>query len=687
MFETFVRLLAHTPSDLLRLLSLTKAQILVVTLFCAITQASNQLPELIIGYAQLPPSLFVVRETVCVSFIFSMLLGAYCFENIVMAEAGHPYDRLWSRRFLISCYTLLVAVSPLAIILVSIKLARQGFPIGSASDPTYLLEEVERWFRWEILFVSVLTFVFSYAALEKDSFVRRETVLGRQLVLFLVSPVFAVITWISIWISLTGSPPELNSLEGGTVLFVLVFFVVLTIIASCLSSVFNYISGPVLAAVFAVYYLCLSVYGLNDHHLITGSRLSLSLPESSEKFSDQPSLDMHFSAWNAKRDNKSQPIFIIAAQGGGIYAAYHTASTIAKLIGPEYNLEGDIFAISSVSGGSVGAAVALAVIDAVKRRAVQTKVGEDNPCETVRYVYEMTQQAIDRIFETDYVYPLLMGGLFIDSVLEFMPSALFSNYFNKYDRSFLLERALVTRTQQVLIELLGEAPSPNLLDRAMSDLDPIFNPELYVNVVATNNGDRNYLGRFRLEEFKVRSEDPDALEKRILNRALTDLDLPLIIAAVLSARFPYVTPPASINDRKGDVRRFVDGGYFENSGVATALDIARQIDGKASGPVKLIVLGNRGSQKIENSYFNEIMTPIRAMLQTRVARGEDYVDEAASVFGSDVLQVRASELEAPLTLGWFLSKGKLGSIQSTISDELRKKRSLVRSTCAVEHSR
>ena len=51
------------------------------------------------------------------------------------------------------------------------------------------------------------------------------------------------------------------------------------------------------------------------------------------------------------------PIYIASAQGGGIYAAYHTAKTFQTITDTLPKFRNHLFAISSVSGGSVGSAI------------------------------------------------------------------------------------------------------------------------------------------------------------------------------------------------------------------------------------------------------------------------------------------------------------------------------------------
>src|SRR5262245_27366663 len=74
-----------------------------------------------------------------------------------------------------------------------------------------------------------------------------------------------------------------------------------------------------------------------------------------------PDVGSEFLRWLETRKNRDKyeyyPVFIVAAQGGGLYAAYHTARVLAVLQDECPAFAQHVFAISGVSGGSLGAAV------------------------------------------------------------------------------------------------------------------------------------------------------------------------------------------------------------------------------------------------------------------------------------------------------------------------------------------
>ena len=83
------------------------------------------------------------------------------------------------------------------------------------------------------------------------------------------------------------------------------------------------------------------------------------------------SVNQAFEKWLANRPDlaeyrdrgKPYPVYIVAAEGGGSYAAHHTAMVLAELQDRCPRFRHHVFAISGVSGGSLGAAVFASVAD------------------------------------------------------------------------------------------------------------------------------------------------------------------------------------------------------------------------------------------------------------------------------------------------------------------------------------
>src|SRR5205814_256662 len=93
---------------------------------------------------------------------------------------------------------------------------------------------------------------------------------------------------------------------------------------------------------------------------------------------------------------------------------------------------------------------------------------------------------------------------------------------------------------------------------------------LLLNTTHVENGRRYVAAPFNDSTF--------FLDGRNLHWSL-GADLRLSTAVHNSARFSYVSPAARIERHDGkDYGSLVDGGYFENSGLATVGDLYRAID-------------------------------------------------------------------------------------------------------------
>jgi hypothetical protein len=97
------------------------------------------------------------------------------------------------------------------------------------------------------------------------------------------------------------------------------------------------------------------------------------------------------------------PVFIVAAQGGGQYAAYHTALVLARLYDQCPKLKDHVFAISSVSGGSVGAATISELL--------RTSGSLADSCDGAARNDGALERSVQHFFSHDFVTPVLVNGL------------------------------------------------------------------------------------------------------------------------------------------------------------------------------------------------------------------------------------------------------------------------------------
>ncbi len=306
-----------------------------------------------------------------------------------------------------------------------------------------------------------------------------------------------------------------------------------------------------------------------------------------------PSLETTFAAWLLqRRDQIAQysprqpyPVYVVSAQGGGIYAAYHSAKALAVLSEEVPNFSDHLFAISGVSGGSFGATI--------YAQALHTHPSDENNSQALS---ERVDHYFDR--ERDRLATILASMLFGDATQTIFPTPVAA-----WDRSLGLELAFENRREP-------EANQPIKLDASFYlTQDPEWSPDytlptpmrgdsrhaapyLVLNTTEVRNGRRYILSPFRIPELlpaarpsslpadgEVRADlklsDADFHEPWLQRPTqMKPLDIRFSTAAALSARFPVVSSDGFFPE--STFRRFVDGGLYDNSGAVTAREV---IDG------------------------------------------------------------------------------------------------------------
>lgn len=369
--------------------------------------------------------------------------------------------------------------------------------------------------------------------------------------------------------------------------------------------------------------------------------------------------------------NKKYPVYIVSAQGGGIAAA---AQVLLFLVTTQGNCERfaeHLFAISGVSGGSVGAAFYAGLAKNFERGVLPCPTVNETPHRPSAKLIAARSQAFDLLLQ-DYLTPLTAAMLFPDFIQRFIPWPV-----PTWSRAHALEKALenawdvsaetrkIATTSNPLKEGIVSAWSPNSAV-----------PALFFNTTETWSGRRRLIAPFKF----TTAEEGDLRFMPISK----DFDLSISTAAVASARFPWITPAAWFKNPQKDGSpgyfRLVDGGYFENSGVATAIDLIDRLEEIAQLrrlPVEFYLLATTSGGYLDSSYdgLDELISPIMSLLNTRRARqytvielakrrlGMTTVAELSSAEGREktfrriprLQKVEITDTLTKLPLGWNLS--------------------------------
>jgi len=291
-----------------------------------------------------------------------------------------------------------------------------------------------------------------------------------------------------------------------------------------------------------------------------------------------PTLHQHHANWRQGLPDAQSPVFLVAAAGGGLRAAYWTGGLLAAMDDRTCGRFGDhIFAVSGVSGGSVGLSAYLA------QRKVWAAKPEAERCQGGRV------EELQRFLRRDYLGPVAGSLLFAEVAQAFIPFS-----YLRMERGTTLADAMAHGWRDTF-----RGAGADLLERPFLDVmsvrpdDSFRMPAVYLNATTVESGKRAVAANVQLGAMRA---DPLFFEANVSRGTrLQTTDLSLVDAAVNSARFPGISPPGKVmgcfpmpghvagtEDACRDAGfgvwgHLVDGGFFENSGLETLMDAWREL--------------------------------------------------------------------------------------------------------------
>ena len=284
---------------------------------------------------------------------------------------------------------------------------------------------------------------------------------------------------------------------------------------------------------------------------------------------DRKTLTDHFAEWMNNRlesynSSGRYPVFVVAAEGGGIRAAYWTAAILTRLQRQHPDFPCHLFAISGVSGGSLGGSAFVADLANAYRagqfRCTKTETSRHEDGETPWQNKPIDSTALAFLGE-DFLAPTVAGLLFPDLISRVN---LFCPWLFCFpDRASYLEKAW----EKNWFEHNKAAPvqfSGNFLELWGKEGE-LEIPSLVLNGAWVEDGTRNVTSN-----VKPRAEKLAEVDDMLAN---FDKPIALSTAVHMSARFTYVSPAGTVHTKSGETKRVVDGGYFENSGALSARQI------------------------------------------------------------------------------------------------------------------
>ncbi len=285
-------------------------------------------------------------------------------------------------------------------------------------------------------------------------------------------------------------------------------------------------------------------------------------------------------------------------------------------VGPDFDKS--LFAISSVSGGSVGA---VGYVAALREDPTPGALIDPNKIEA----------RVSAFAGADALSPDVGALLFPDLAQRFLPIAFLP------DRAQALEESWEAAAWREGCPSASNTCDADLIARPFlglwSDMGPKDwkRPLVIVNGASEETGRRILTSRLDLNwKEGPPSKGPKIIDAdNFLQLRNGGLDVAASTAIHNGARFPWISPAGKLPDGG----HILDGGYFDNEGVETVRELARAI--KAVAPandnLEFIVIQIRYESREKakpkkDVFINEVMAPLLGIFASRDAHGAHIVE-------------------------------------------------------------
>ena len=305
----------------------------------------------------------------------------------------------------------------------------------------------------------------------------------------------------------------------------------------------------------------------NDNHRVRDVDVPI-------KTVNRPTVEDALRRWEKGRSD-SEPLVLVATAGGASRAAYWTGTVLRALDDRSKGQFSDhVFAISSVSGGALGA------IGYAAWLADRPMDSEAQPTAA-----QARLNFVQDFFGQDYLGPSVGALLFPDLIQRFLPLPLLP------DRAASLEEAFELGWQQSAEECKQQpCPKPT---RFADEYTRIWSKsrlheggDRWVPIVLANGTHVETGKRIITAPVQI---DTSVFEDTYDFYRLAPAPIRASTAVLNSARFTVVSPPGRLVRDGVTTGRIIDGGYFENGGMETVYDLARYLR-RAMQPARPIII-------------------------------------------------------------------------------------------------
>lgn len=371
---------------------------------------------------------------------------------------------------------------------------------------------------------------------------------------------------------------------------------------------------------------------------------------SGKPVSDRKSLESYFIAWvkshPAYQDKQKIKVYLFASQGGGLRAAYWMSGLLAEAQQQDSTFRDNVFCLSGVSGGTLGVSVAGKLFEKQNETEFRKKAS--------------------RVLSRDFLSPISAWLVYTDMLQKFIPLPIYA-----FDRARVLEYSWERSWQK------DGSVNGDFSKGFVSQFNRHPHMPMYLfNATHAENGSRILISNVKTDSsvFHDSQDLFDVIQK----------DIPLSTAVSISSRFPFLTPPARIFNPKNQLfGNVVDGGYFENSGATTILELyikLREIAYSQGFNIdfKVVLVKNAMSHERKDPIrgMAEFLSPVTAFANVWYKSGSFGVisGERFLMRGNDKMVTvslnRTTDENIPL--GWYLSQRARNVIDNQVNKSVSK---------------
>jgi len=322
-------------------------------------------------------------------------------------------------------------------------------------------------------------------------------------------------------------------------------------------------------------------------------------------------------ALGVRASRPGAPIVIVATAGGGIQAAAWTAKVLTGLqqeslewpaaitpvsdpVGQDHRFSSTIALLSAVSGGAVG---------------------------SMFFLNEYTQAPNGPGFSRDADKSLSTIVKYAEA--PSLDDVGWSLVYNDVPRIFSPRRGadpLLDRGRVLELSWRRQANLNANLSDWRAGVREGWRPAVIFNATLAESGEPLLFSTTDLSEQS--GTDPDALQRLPIRKNFAHLygglDVPVVTAVRLASSFPYVSPAARANDSPL-ANHLIDGGYYDNYGIASAIDwldeAIRERPQDANSPVLFITIKSFPDDPMTaakaRGWFFQAYAPMLGLLNVR----------------------------------------------------------------------